>query len=90
MKLETVGSNSDIKNQMTIDGMYIYLESKIGVRKNEGYGNNERNGRDEILVPILYSIVKELNIYILAIVSWWAVWFTDPDLWLDHVTCFGQ
>lgn len=43
MKLKTVGSNSDIKNQMTIDGMYIYLESKIGVRKSEGYGNNERN-----------------------------------------------
>lgn len=35
MKLETVGRNSDIKNQMTIDGMYIYLESKIGVRKSK-------------------------------------------------------
>lgn len=43
MKLETVGSNSDIKNQMTIDGMYIYLESKIGVRKSEGYGNRNKS-----------------------------------------------
>lgn len=78
---------------MTIDGMYIYLESKIGVGESEGYGNNERNktvGEMKFWFPILYSIVKEFNIYTLAIVSWWAVCFPDLDLCLDHVTCFGQ